>query len=584
MKGNDDDADAMVDDKNKSSADNVSEKGGASKVIVGGGLVVGRVTKGTNDDVVVAAAVDSTTVDDDHSGGGGGPVVGPETKSNNDDADAMVDDKNKSSADDVSGKERDSDEIDLMQNTIRKQLMKKQYRELWGEEHGYRSPNSDQQYIVSNVTVNVNKANVDTVDKDETESDDVDEDEDEDKDEDVQVKPDDDSSYVPGVSLGDNDEDEDDAVGCSNDNADDGGEDELVEGVIDAEDVVEDEEVERVETNTKNQKRHYEAWVNNYNDIVSYYNTNGDCQVTRNFATGVIDAEDVVEDEVVERVETNTKNQKHHYEAWVNTYNDIVSYYNTNGDCQVTRDFATAEGRMLGYWVHDQRKKFKAGVLSDDRINLLSNLQFDFSMQTNVVGAKLTVPVAISNIFEYKKEHGNISVPNKEPHKQLRHWITHVKAASKKIIEQGSGNPNFTLPNLKLLNELGIIQLPSNFKLKETTTTKSAKKKEKKKKKTTKEPPKAKAQGARATVSRVSVAAPKKNITTPRPKANAPIQPKIKLKIAPKKISSVPRATAKASIEPNKILQTPSMSTQVSSQPTRTSPRRAATAINISHQ
>jgi hypothetical protein len=253
-----------------------------------------------------------------------------------------------------------------------------------------------------------------TVDKDETETDDVDEDENEDKDEDedVQVRPDDDSSYVPVVSLGDNDEDEDDAVGGNNNNANDVGEDEVVEGVI--------------------------------------------------------DAEDVGEDKIVEGVETNTKNQKRHYETWVNNYNDVVSYYNTNGDCQVTRDFATAEGCMLGNWVHDQRKKFKNGVLSDDRINLLSDLQFDFSIQTNVVGAKLTVPVAISNIFKYKKEHGNISVSNKEPHKQLRHWITHAKAVSRKTIEQGSGNPNFTLPNLKLLNELGIIKLPSNFKLKET--------------------------------------------------------------------------------------------------------------------
>jgi hypothetical protein len=226
-------------------------------------------------------------------------------KGNDNDADVLVDEKNKSSADDVSGKEHDSNEIDLMQNSIRKQLLKKQYRELWGEEHGYRSPNSpnsDQQYIVSDVKINVDKANVGTVDKDETESDDVDEDEDEDKDEDedVQVKPDDDSTYVPGVSLGDNDEDEDDAVGGNNSNADNVGEDEVVEGVI--------------------------------------------------------DGEDVGEEEVVEGVGTNTKNQKRHYETWVNNYNDIVSYYNTNDDCQVTREFATAEGRLLGNWVHDQRK------------------------------------------------------------------------------------------------------------------------------------------------------------------------------------------------------------------------------------
>jgi hypothetical protein len=76
-KGNDDDADAMVDDKNKGSAYDASEKVGACKAIVGGGDVVGQVKKGNNDDVVVSAAVDSTTVDDDHSGGGGGSVVGP---------------------------------------------------------------------------------------------------------------------------------------------------------------------------------------------------------------------------------------------------------------------------------------------------------------------------------------------------------------------------------------------------------------------------------------------------------------------------------------------------------------------------
>jgi hypothetical protein len=54
-------------------------------------------------DAVVAAVVDSTTVDSDNSGGVGGPVV-PETKGNDDDADAMVDDKNKISTEDISGK------------------------------------------------------------------------------------------------------------------------------------------------------------------------------------------------------------------------------------------------------------------------------------------------------------------------------------------------------------------------------------------------------------------------------------------------------------------------------------------------
>jgi hypothetical protein len=305
---------------------------------VGGGEVVGQEKKGGNDDVVVAAVVDSTTVDDDHSDGGGGPVVGPETKVNDTVADAMVDDKNKSSVDGVSGKEFDSNEIDRMQHNMRKSLFKRRYKEVWGKDQGYQSPPIENPDNASHVTVNVDKAEVRSVDKDKTGSDDVDEDEDEGTNEDVQVKRDDDSSYLPGISLGDNDEDEDedDAVGGNNNNADDVGEDKAVGDVIVAEDVV-------------------------------------------------------------GGVETNTKMQKLHYEAWVNNYNYMVSFYNTNGHCIVKRTVATAEGRKLGNWVHDQRKKIKAGTLSDDRITLLSDLQFNYSMQTNVVEQKLTVPMAISS-------------------------------------------------------------------------------------------------------------------------------------------------------------------------------------------
>jgi hypothetical protein len=226
-------------------------------------------------------------------------------KVNDDDADVLVDETNKSSADDLSENERHSIEIDLMQNSIRKQLLKNQYRELLGEDHGYHSPNSDHQDIVTDETDNVDKVNEDIVDKDETENNDVDEDEDEN--EDVEVNPDDDASYVPGVEPDDNDEDEDDAVCDNNDNADNVGEDEVVEGVI----------------------------------------------------------------------ETNNNKEIFFKNKWVNNYNDVVSYYNTNGNFRAPRNFATVEGNKLGNWVHDQRKKLKTGNLSDDRINLLSDLQFD---------------------------------------------------------------------------------------------------------------------------------------------------------------------------------------------------------------
>jgi hypothetical protein len=98
-------------------------------------------------------------------------------KSKDDIADAMVDDKNKSSVDDVSAQESDSNEIDSMQNRMRRSLLSRRYKEVWGVAHRSQSSASDNPDTVSDVTVNVDKKDVGSVDKDETKSDDVDEDE-----------------------------------------------------------------------------------------------------------------------------------------------------------------------------------------------------------------------------------------------------------------------------------------------------------------------------------------------------------------------------------------------------------------------
>jgi hypothetical protein len=144
------------------------------------------------------------------------------SKSTND-ADILVDETNKSSADDLAEKEQHSIEIDLMQDTIRKQLLIDQYRDLWGEDHGYKSPNNDQNDTVDDKTDNVDKEDEDTEDKDDTDADNVDEDED------VEVKVDGDESFVPEDEP--DDDDDNDAVCAHEDNPDDVGEDKAGEGV-----------------------------------------------------------------------------------------------------------------------------------------------------------------------------------------------------------------------------------------------------------------------------------------------------------------------------------------------------------------
>jgi hypothetical protein len=130
----------------------------------------------------------------------------------------------------------------------------------------------------SDISVNVDKSELGSVDKDETESDEVGDDED--TNEDVQVKRYDESSYLPGTSLGNNDDDEDDEVGGNKDNSDDMGEDESVEEVIVTEDKVGGDE-----TITKKQQQHHDTWVNNYNKIGTFYNMNGHCIAKHNVDT-----------------------------------------------------------------------------------------------------------------------------------------------------------------------------------------------------------------------------------------------------------------------------------------------------------
>jgi hypothetical protein len=258
--------------------------------------------------------------------------------------------------------------------------------------------------------------------------------------------------------------------------------------------------------------------------------------------------------EEMKHKKTNSFNQK-----FVKRFDHLVKYVNAHGDFHVIRKYVTVDGHFLGNWVHNQRKKYKAGMLSASRIDMITTLHFEFMMQRNFVGAKLTVTVAIFEIFKYQKEHGNIEVPRKSPFKQLHHWIFPTEA--KKIIKEGEGNPQFTMPPLKSLNKLGLMKLRTQFKLKDTPTTPKATKK-----KTTEAPPKAKA----TVVQNVSVDPPKNK------KKSVAAQTKDK---APNAVKVAAQTKAKA---PNvaKVLQHKNPpKNKVSSPPTHTSPSRTKASL-----
>ena len=60
------------------------------------------------------------------------------------------------------------------------------------------------------------------------------------------------------------------------------------------------------------------------------------------------------------------------YEAqWVEYYGLAKSYYNENGNLLIPLLFTTNDGVHLGSWIGTQRRQYKGGELSEDKIELL---------------------------------------------------------------------------------------------------------------------------------------------------------------------------------------------------------------------
>jgi len=65
------------------------------------------------------------------------------------------------------------------------------------------------------------------------------------------------------------------------------------------------------------------------------------------------------------------------WERWEEMYAALVEYKQQNGHCKVPYDWL--ENPKLGKWVSRQRKNYKKGKLSSDRIARLESLGFEWS-------------------------------------------------------------------------------------------------------------------------------------------------------------------------------------------------------------
>jgi hypothetical protein len=102
--------------------------------------------------------------------------------------------------------------------------------------------------------------------------------------------------------------------------------------------------------------------------------------------------------------------------TWRSHYLALIAYREKHGDCRVPQQWA--ENKRLATWVGTQRTRYKRGVLSDEKIQMLNRIGFDW-----VVGLG-TWEDRFQEVCAYKAEHQNCRVPTRwKQNPPLASWV-----------------------------------------------------------------------------------------------------------------------------------------------------------------
>jgi hypothetical protein len=118
-------------------------------------------------------------------------------------------------------------------------------------------------------------------------------------------------------------------------------------------------------------------------------------------------------------------------------FNELVKYKKRFGDTLVPRKY---EENALYGWVRNQRTHYKSGKLSQERIDLLNEIEFiwdQYEYQWNKY---------FDEIKEFYKKNGSFSVP-KVTYKQLNEWVN----GQRKNVKLGK----ISFERYKLLDKIG---------------------------------------------------------------------------------------------------------------------------------
>ena len=161
------------------------------------------------------------------------------------------------------------------------------------------------------------------------------------------------------------------------------------------------------------------VWMACFDELVDFKCENGDCNVpSRQGPLGVwvgfqrqYYKKGKLSQERVDLLDSIGFSWEPFDEAWTTRFDELVDFKNDHGDCNVPQGQGS-----LGMWVNRQREEVKAGRLSEERIELLESIGFEWILRQPIhtnLSWKLDEQwrTKFTELVHYLIEHGNCNVP-----------------------------------------------------------------------------------------------------------------------------------------------------------------------------
>ncbi len=201
-------------------------------------------------------------------------------------------------------------------------------------------------------------------------------------------------------------------------------------------------------------------WEQNYHTMVEFNRENGHCEVPTEYVAknGIRLGEWLrrlrrqkesgkLTEEQVERLEKlGVRWDGSYAQAWEKGFNEAKKYYLHNHELNMSMGYTTAQGFRLGAWLNNQREKFKAGKLDEDKKARLDQIgmiwEKESSWDTNFRLAKA-----------YYETHGNLKVPvnYRENGVWLNKWVNEQRQ-----IYRGKRKATLSNERIALLETIGM--------------------------------------------------------------------------------------------------------------------------------